>query len=568
MPERGLRLLTLDGGGVRGLSSLIILQSLMVSINRTNPPKPCDWFDMIGGTSTGGLIAIMLGRLKMNVDECIEAYLNVMDKVFKRKHVVVNGSLKIQGRYDTQALESAIKDLVKRRLGCSEALLDNREEHAKRSVHSCRVFVCAARKETSQLAVFTSYESDPGGYDLLRRTKVWEAARATSAAPTYFDPIAIGLYGELFVDGGLGNNNPVNCMWTEAQRAFALSSTIPSDLQMTQMRDRVTCLLSIGTGRARVTGVHDSCLKFVETLTAMLTDSHRIAMGFQQDRGRELNSTSTAKYFRFDVDSGLDDVGLEEKQRRALIAGATRDYLSGSASPQVEAFERTMQSIEAHYIGVVTELNDSSVQLQSHVLQQHQRTIAPAPGQARLTFESLTDESKYLKRNQTVYWRMLTEQSLQVYEQIIDSVAGRGNVSLSQIRPQIPQGRLRNEYLPLYWTFLGGTPHKSLERGLGLGLLYMLHVRHVLHYDAEIPNPEGRLQILRRMDRWVECACGCKRHWNFCQDIGLTRTYDTTTWKECSALKFNQNRGKLKDYLFNRRGGGYDTENRRAWLAG
>jgi len=52
--RRNLRLLSLDGGGVRGLSSLLILDRLMRSIDAKNPPKPCHLFDMIGGTSTGG----------------------------------------------------------------------------------------------------------------------------------------------------------------------------------------------------------------------------------------------------------------------------------------------------------------------------------------------------------------------------------------------------------------------------------------------------------------------------------------------------------------------------------
>lgn len=47
-------LLSLDGGGVKGLSTLLILQELMRKIDSKNPPKPCHVFDMIGGTSTGG----------------------------------------------------------------------------------------------------------------------------------------------------------------------------------------------------------------------------------------------------------------------------------------------------------------------------------------------------------------------------------------------------------------------------------------------------------------------------------------------------------------------------------
>ena len=83
MPDNDIRILALDGGGVRGLSSLMILQNLMSTIDPDSPPKPCDYFDMIGGTSTGGLIAIMLGRLRMTVDECIAAYTSLSDKVFE-----------------------------------------------------------------------------------------------------------------------------------------------------------------------------------------------------------------------------------------------------------------------------------------------------------------------------------------------------------------------------------------------------------------------------------------------------------------------------------------------------
>lgn len=43
-----------DGGGVRGLSSLLILKQLMKRVNPEDPPKPSDYFDLIGGTSTGG----------------------------------------------------------------------------------------------------------------------------------------------------------------------------------------------------------------------------------------------------------------------------------------------------------------------------------------------------------------------------------------------------------------------------------------------------------------------------------------------------------------------------------
>lgn len=137
MPGNDIRLLALDGGGIRGLSTLIILQQLMEAIDREHPPKPCDYFDMIGGTSTGGyvmarispegihkltlarLIAIMLGRLKMSVNDCIDAYISLSDRIFqKSKHLVmVDGS--IRDRFDSGELTRAVKEFL-RAQGISE----------------------------------------------------------------------------------------------------------------------------------------------------------------------------------------------------------------------------------------------------------------------------------------------------------------------------------------------------------------------------------------------------------------------------------------------------------------
>lgn len=115
MPGDQIRLLALDGGGVRGLSSLMILDGLMATVDPESPPKPCEYFDMIGGTSTGGLIAVMLGRLRMTVHECIEAYTSLSDKVFEKKshRVKING--KLQGRFDAAKLEDTIKEILRAR---------------------------------------------------------------------------------------------------------------------------------------------------------------------------------------------------------------------------------------------------------------------------------------------------------------------------------------------------------------------------------------------------------------------------------------------------------------------
>ncbi|KAK4031936.1 acyl transferase/acyl hydrolase/lysophospholipase [Parachaetomium inaequale] len=131
MPATDLRLLALDGGGVRGLSSLMILRRLMATVNPDAPPKPCDYFDMIGGTSTSGLIAVMLGRLRITVDECIDAYTMLSDRVFEKKSYRVT-------------LERVVKTIV---VNCSldiDILLEDPNS-------PCKVFVYATSKETSDI---------------------------------------------------------------------------------------------------------------------------------------------------------------------------------------------------------------------------------------------------------------------------------------------------------------------------------------------------------------------------------------------------------------------------------
>jgi patatin-like phospholipase/acyl hydrolase len=57
---KALRILSLDGGGVKGFSSLLVLERIFRTIQRDNDlpeiPRPCDYFDLIGGTSTGGYV--------------------------------------------------------------------------------------------------------------------------------------------------------------------------------------------------------------------------------------------------------------------------------------------------------------------------------------------------------------------------------------------------------------------------------------------------------------------------------------------------------------------------------
>lgn len=108
-----LCLLSLDGGGVRGLSTLLILKRLMEAIDSTDPPKPCDYFHMIGGTSTGGLIALMLGRMRLNIDQCITAYTKLSLSIFTQlRHRIKLAKGGTPPRFDQAELEKGIKSLL------------------------------------------------------------------------------------------------------------------------------------------------------------------------------------------------------------------------------------------------------------------------------------------------------------------------------------------------------------------------------------------------------------------------------------------------------------------------
>jgi len=122
-PERGLCLLSLDGGGggVCGLSSLIILKEIMDRImfdeNLESAPLPCEYFDLIGGTGTGGIIALMLGRLRLSVDETIKHYIQLINTVFLDKNGVFFGAGK-EPMFKASKLEEVMKEIIS---GCDAA---------------------------------------------------------------------------------------------------------------------------------------------------------------------------------------------------------------------------------------------------------------------------------------------------------------------------------------------------------------------------------------------------------------------------------------------------------------
>lgn len=83
--------MVVDGGGVRGYSMLMLLQEVMLKTfvelhgrapKRDEIPRPCEHFDLICGTGTGGIIALLLGRLRLDIETCLEIYTEMSQNIF------------------------------------------------------------------------------------------------------------------------------------------------------------------------------------------------------------------------------------------------------------------------------------------------------------------------------------------------------------------------------------------------------------------------------------------------------------------------------------------------------
>ncbi|KAF4461421.1 kinesin [Fusarium albosuccineum] len=311
---RPVRLLAFDGGGVRGLSSLRILQRIVEFIDPVNPPKPCECFEMICGTSTGGLIAIMLGSLKMSVAECIEEYQQLSPQVFTKTRSPVSWKAKVQGRYDHVALEKGIKDLLRHR-GLEEDELMKEGDGDPR----CKTFVCAMSQQTSKVILFPSYNTKTWDTTMLNRVRIWEAARATSAASSFFEPLDID--GRVFADGATGANNPVYELWSEALEVLFNGDE-------NQRLNSLGCILSIGTGVPSLKSFRDSIPELAKAIKSIAIESEEKSNMFQ---GHFPSLCAEGLYFRFNVIQGLNRVGLGEADKLGDIDAYTDHYCN---SPQ------------------------------------------------------------------------------------------------------------------------------------------------------------------------------------------------------------------------------------------
>jgi predicted acylesterase/phospholipase RssA len=175
-------------------------------------------------------------------------------------------------------------------------------------------FVSTTSKEVRNTVNLRTYSSRRGSSDLFKATRIWEAARATSAATTFFDPIKVGPHGEEFVDGATGANNPVNEVWSEAADVW---NGIP-------LQGNIKGLVSIGTGVPSVGAFGDGFVEIGRTLLAIATDTENTAEIFLRHHS---DLDDEHRYFRFNVRRGLEKIGLEDSKQLKTIAAATRKYL-------------------------------------------------------------------------------------------------------------------------------------------------------------------------------------------------------------------------------------------------
>ena len=117
-PAKPLKILTIDGGGLQGISTLLILDKLLNAIARNNgvkgsKPRPCDVFDVIAGIGPGGWLALLLGRFQMDVSAALAEWYNLIDCITPRSKAEELRMRLLQHSYfDTERLVEQIDQLT------------------------------------------------------------------------------------------------------------------------------------------------------------------------------------------------------------------------------------------------------------------------------------------------------------------------------------------------------------------------------------------------------------------------------------------------------------------------
>jgi uncharacterized protein len=205
------KVLSIDGGGIRGIIPAMVL----AEIESRTGKHTSEMFDLVAGTSTGGILALGLtkpgraGKPQYSAETLIELYETEGGKIFSIPlwHRLRSAGGLAEEKYPSDGIEEISRQYFgERRL--AEALTE--------------VLVAAYEIEGRIPWFFKRrYARDPEkkGCDFLMR----DVARATSAAPTYFEPLQVTVEPDgdrAFIDGGVYANNPAMCAYVEARKIY------------------------------------------------------------------------------------------------------------------------------------------------------------------------------------------------------------------------------------------------------------------------------------------------------------------------------------------------------------
>jgi uncharacterized protein len=210
--SKKIRVLSLDGGGIRGIISCVILRFIEEELKRLDNPnaKLGDYFDLIAGSSTGGLLAAVLlspdvnKKAKFSVEAALDLYTERGETIFNVSfwQKILNPFGLFNEKIDDSNFEKQLDEVF-----------GNQE--LKDFIKPCLITSYDISQRKAKF--FTSHEAKSN----LENFYVKDVCRATSAAPTYFEPALIkSLYGQEFtlIDGGVYANNPALCAYAEARK--------------------------------------------------------------------------------------------------------------------------------------------------------------------------------------------------------------------------------------------------------------------------------------------------------------------------------------------------------------
>jgi hypothetical protein len=239
------RILSLDGGGIRGIFSLQVLRAIEAEFRReTGRPDLVlrDAFDFFAGTSTGAIIATFLAW-GMAVDDVEKLYIERGAEMFAKEVWY----LRWRAKYRSAAIAGFFRDFFREDDG-TPALLGTRKLH---DGDTCKYLLVVMRNATtgSPWPVCNNPKAkynrpDHPGSNL--QIPLWQLLRASTAAPTFFPPESIDLdrRRHLFVDGGITPHNNPSLM-------AALMATLPPyRIDWPTGADQLQ-VVSVGTGSVR-----------------------------------------------------------------------------------------------------------------------------------------------------------------------------------------------------------------------------------------------------------------------------------------------------------------------------